>query len=285
MTKSNIGKVFIGMVLLVGAAKAGQGQFARESTLVPAGPDEVALGIQTLRVHAPVGSGNVTTTRVEIINAEQKVIGHLIDVKSAVPAGRGNAPDELIELVFQNRKVSVHFKDRALWISDGVTSVAASFDRRSAEDAEAVRGFADDLRLIAGIQIAAKPVTLQAAAVAPTKESGILSGLGLPSFFTGAAGTPPKDSEPVCHTEPAHAKCAGGFGASRSSGCAWAQQQANNECAEASGYCIGCCAWVGTGCDCACLFDDLACMCDVCGGLCGPAANAPSPVPANATAK
>src|SRR6185436_9488586 len=152
MTKSNIGKLFIGMVLLVGATRASQWQFSRSSTLVPAGPEEVALGIQTLRVHAPVGRGAVTTTRIEIISAEQKVVGHLIDVKAAGAEGRGNAPDEMIELVFQGRKVSLHFKDRALWISDGATTATASFDRRSAEDAEAVKAFADDLRLIGDIQ-------------------------------------------------------------------------------------------------------------------------------------
>jgi len=130
-----------------------------------------------------------------------------------------------------------------------------------------VKLFADDLRLIAGIQLAARPVIQQSATLAPTVRSGVL-----PESFLSIFGGGAKHDEPVCHTEPAHAKCAGGFAVSRSSGCAFSQQEANNECAAASGYCIGCCAWIGSGCDCACLWGDLACTCESCGGTCGPAA-------------
>jgi hypothetical protein len=296
MTKSSIGKVFIGMVLLAGSARAGQWQFARESTLVPAGPEEAAAGIQTLRVHSPAGGGAFTTTRVDLVNADHQVVGHLIDAKSDGKAGRGHAPEEMIELVFQGRTVKVHYKDRAIWISDGASTVTASFDRSNAEDAVRLKAFADDLRLIGGIQLAAKPALEQAATLAPTVQAGIAGTFGLErvarvvpaswssfvrGFGGGAVKTAASDDETVCHTEPAHAQCAGGFGASRSSGCAYAKQQANNECAAASGYCIGCCAWVGTGCDCACLLDDLACMCEACGGTCGPAGVAPAGSEAN----
>jgi len=293
MTKSNLGKVFIGMVLLAGSARV-TGQFARESTLVPPGPEATALGIQTLRVHFPVGAGAVTTTRIEFIGADRRVAGHMIDVKSAASRGqRGNAPEEMIELVLEGRTVSIHYKDRAVWLSDGTTTAAASFDGAGAEEIEGVRLFADDLRLIAGIQVAARPVLQRAAGTAPTMQSSVLSGFGLervtrimPASFLGKVKATflgaSKEAEPVCHTEPAHAKCGGGFAASRSAACAYAQQEANNKCAEASGYCYGCCAWVGSGCDCACLFDDLACMCDACGGTCGPAA---SPSPSAAVAR
>jgi hypothetical protein len=289
MTKSNIGKVFIGMVLLAGSARAGQWRFSQESTLVPAGPEAVAAGIPTLRVHAPVGGGQFTTTRIELINADQKVAGHLIDAKSDGRAGRGQAPEEMIELVFQGRTVKVHYKDRAMSVSDGASTVTASFDRANIEDVERMKAFADDLRLIGGIQLAAKRALQQAESLTPTVQAGVAGAFGLErvariipaswsSFVRGFGGRArAMDSDPVCHTEPAHAECGGGFGASRSSACAYAQQQANNECAAASGYCIGCCAWVGSGCDCSCLFDDLACMCDACGGTCGPAADAPAP--------
>lgn len=286
MTKSNIGKVFIGMVLMVGSARAGQWQFAHESTLVPAGPDEVALGVQSLRVHSPTASktmAGATTMRVEILNTQQEVVGELIDTKGPDSVKeRGQSPEQVIELSFQGRKVTVRYKDRSIWISDGTSSASASFDRTNAEDAERLRGFADDLRLIGGIQRAAKAATIRAATVTPTTQASVM---GIPSIgavwssWFGKSDT--KMDEVVCHTEPAKAKCGGGFAASRSAGCAFAQQEAHNECAAASGYCIGCCAWIGSGCDCSCLLGDLACMCESCGGTCGPSMQ-PAPAPGSA---
>lgn len=274
MTKSNIGKVFIGMILMVGSARAGQWQFAQGSTLVPAGPDEVALGVQSLRVHAPTASktlAGATTTRVEILNTRQEVVGELIDTKAPDSIKeRGQSPEQVIELSFQGRKITVRYKDRAIWISDGTSSASASFDRASAEDAERLRGFADDLRLIGGIQRAAKAATIRAATMAPTTQASVMGIPSLAGVWSWFGRSDAAMDEVVCHTEPAKAKCGGGFAVSRSAGCAFAQQEAHNECAAASGYCIGCCAWIGTGCDCSCLFDDLACMCESCGGTCGP---------------
>lgn len=302
MTTSNIGKVFIGMVLLVGSARAGQWKFAHESTLVPAGPDEAMLGIQSLRVHSPVGSGAAfgarTMVRIEILNMDQQVVGHLIDTKSAAGVReRGHAPEEIIELSFQGRTVNVHYKDRAISLSDGAVSASASFDRTNVEDVERVRVFADDLRLIAGIQIASRAAIDRAASAAPTTQASVMGTFGwervarvIPASWTSVlarlGGAPAKFDDVACHTEPSHAKCAGGFGASRASGCAQAQQEANNECAEASGWCVGCCAWIGSGCDCACIIGDLGCMCESCGGLCGPSSTPqPKPAPDAARAK
>lgn len=285
MTKSNIGKVFIGMVLLAGSARAGQWQFAHESTIVPAGPDEAAFGVQSLRVHSPVGlrgtsGAEATTVRVEILNAEQQVVGELIDTKSAaVSRERGAAPEQVIELSFQGRHVSVHYKDRAIWVSDGASSASASFDRTNAEDSERLRAFADDLRLIGGIQLAAKAATTRATTVAPTTRADVLGISAIAGVWSSWFGrSDARMDEVVCHTEPSKAQCGGGFAASRSAGCAYAQQEAHNECAAASGYCIGCCAWVGSGCDCSCLLGDLACMCESCGGTCGPSMSPSAPV-------
>jgi hypothetical protein len=287
MTKSNIGKLFIGMVLLVGSARAGQWQFARESTLVPAGPNETALGIQTLRVHAPVGASDATMVTVEILGSDGKVVGRMIDSKSTLRVERGNAPEEMIALTFQGRTVNLHYKDRAIWLSDGVTTASASFDQRNAADIEQVKGFADALEMIAGLQTAARPVIDGRSGARLTSQASVIS-LSLvdrvarvvpaswTSLFHGKGAAPGFD-ETSCLTDPGHAQCAGGFGTSKSSACAYAQQEANNQCAAESGYCIGCCSWIGNRCDCACLVGDLACMCESCGGLCGPSGIAPSP--------
>lgn len=288
MTKSNIGKIFIGMVLLVGSARANQWQFARESTIVPAGPDEVALGVTSLRVHAPSESksaAGATVTRVELLNSEQQVVGELVDTKLPdVAKARGAAPEETIVLTFQGRKISVHYKDRAMSVSDGATTVSASFDRPNLEDSERVRAFADDLRLIGGIQLAAKAASIRASAAAPATQASVLGLSSIAGAWSSWFGRSDASmDEVICHTEPSKAQCGGGFAASRSAGCAYAQQEAHNECAAASGYCIGCCAWVGSGCDCACLFGDLACMCESCGGTCGPSM-APA-IPAGAAAR
>lgn len=288
MTKSNIGKVFIGMVLMVGASRAGQWQFGRESTLVPAGPDATLLGVQTLRVHTPAASPDALTVMIDILDTKQQPVGHLIDTRATTAVTRGSAPEEMLVLSFQGRKVSLHYKDRAIWLSDGVTTATASFDQTDAADVERVKAFADDLRLIGELQRAAKTTIERASTATPTVRASVLDGFRLDriarvlprSWAAWLGGAPAGGGEAVCYTGPDHSECAGGFGASRSSGCAYAQQEANNECAAASGYCIGCCAWVGSGCDCACLFGDLACMCESCGGTCGPPDMAPAAAPA-----
>jgi hypothetical protein len=292
MTKSNIGKVFIGMVLLVGSARAGQWQFARESTLVPPGPNETALGIQTLRVHAPVGAPNATVVTVDILNHDGRVMGRMVDTKSTLKAERGNAPEETIVLKFQDRVVTLHYRDRALWVSDGATSVSASFDRTNVGVVERLKAFAEDLRMIAGLQTSARPVidsqdTARLTSQAAVLGSGFVERVArvVPARWTSWLGGRPSAAAAVdgasCMNDPGQAPWAGGFGASKSSACAYAQQSAHNSCAAESGYCIGCCAWVGSGCDCVCMLGDLACMCESCGGLCGPNELAPTPAPAS----
>jgi hypothetical protein len=270
MTKSISGKVLMGLVLAVGSAGAGQWSFQRESTLVPAGTSLMAVGIPTLRVHAPVLTANAAATAVtvQLLSADGQVAGEMIDTRAATTNAK-QAPEEIIVLARHGRTVRLHFKDRALWMSDGITEAAASFDART--PATAMGAFAPDLILIGELQAAARATIDRAAVARPVVRASLAESMGLGRVVRAVFGRGAVTMhDPVCHTEPAHAHCGGGFGASKSSACAYSQQEAHNECALATGWCIGCCAWIGSGCDCFCLMDDLACMCESCGGTCGP---------------
>lgn len=134
---------------------------------------------------------------------------------------------------------STHF----IFTEDGVVSDEGI----GSEDTEIVQQNRDDLTLAASVQ--ADLAMLDAPIKSPPSKQDF--------------------SEKVnCQCRPSLNSRGSSYGASKSSACQGARDDANTKCSNCS--CLGCCGWLSATCDCACGVGDYVCSCGITGFACDP---------------
>lgn len=134
---------------------------------------------------------------------------------------------------------STHF----IFTDDGVVSD----DGIASESTEIVQRNRDDLTLAASVQ--ADLAMLDAPIKSPPSEQEVSDKVN-------------------CQCRPSLNSRGSSYGASKSSACQGARDDANTKCSNCS--CLGCCGWLSPTCDCACGVGDYMCSCGITGFACDP---------------